>query len=265
MTLSPREVVEAPAREWRRYAEYKDSGVDWLSEVPEHWDLKPLRYIFTVVGGSTPSSGVPEYWDGDIPWVTPEDLGQLPSNYVTTTRRQITQAGYESCGTTMVPIGSLIMSTRAPVGHLAIAGKRLCTNQGCKALVLQKSETVRYYYYQLLTGRAEVRSWAQGSTFQELGRNKLGSIELVQPPLAEQQAIAAFLDRETEKIDDLIAKRERLIGLLEEKRTALISRAVTKGLDPNVPMKDSGVEWLGEIPAHWETWKVAHAFRRVGS
>jgi type I restriction enzyme S subunit len=152
----------------------------------------------------------------------------------------------------MVPIGSLIMSTRAPIGHLAVAGKRLCTNQGCKALVFRRSETVRYYYYLLLTGRAEVRSWGQGSTFQELGRSKLESIELVQPPLAEQRAIATFLDRETQKIDNLIAKRERLIGLLEEKRTALISRAVTKGLDPDVPMKDSGVEWLGEIPEHWE-------------
>ena len=75
---------------------------------------------------------------------------------------------------------------------------------------------------------------------------------LALPPLPEQRAIAAFLDRETAKIDALVAKKERLIELLQEKRTALISRAVTKGLDPNVPMKDSGVEWLGEIPAHWD-------------
>lgn len=252
MSLSPREVVEAPAREWRCYPEYRDSGVEWLGEVPDHWDLKPIRYLFAIVGGSTPASGVPDYWDGEVPWVTPEDLGQLEGDTLTATRRQLTRAGYLSCGTMMVPSGSLIMSTRAPIGHIAIAGVDLCTNQGCKALVSVRAEESRFFYYQCIAARHAIRSWGQGSTFQELGRNKLGSILLLRPPVREQTCIAAFLDRETQKIDGLIARRKRLIGLLEEKKTALISRAVTKGLDPDVPMKDSGMEWLGEIPEHWE-------------
>ena len=99
----------------------------------------------------------------------------------------------------------------------------------------------------------------------KVNRDKLGACPLLAPDPAEQRAIADFLDRETAKIDALVAKKERLIELLQEKRTALITRAVTRGLDPNVSMKDSGIEWLGEVPAHWVTWKATHGFRRIGS
>jgi hypothetical protein len=115
VTLAPREVVRTPARQWRRYPEYKDSGIEWLGDIPNHWKLTPLRYIFDVVGGSTPSSGIMEYWEGDIPWVTPEDLGRLTDDTVTATKRQITEAGLRSCGTTLVPAGSLVLSTKAVV------------------------------------------------------------------------------------------------------------------------------------------------------
>lgn len=103
----------------------------------------------------------------------------------------------------------------------------------------------------------------RGSTFKELSKGDLETAVLCTPPLDEQRAIASFLDRETAKIDGLVAKKERLIELLQEKRTALITRAVTQGLDPNVPMKDSGVEWLGNIPAHWEVKRVRHLLHRI--
>ena len=241
---------------WRPYPKYKDSGTNWLGQIPKHWEIQRLKWVLSIISGSTPSSGVPEHWDGEIPWVTPSDLGKLRADTITSTERSITQEGYQSCGTTMVSGGSLVLSTRAPIGHLAIAGTDLCTNQGCKALVFRKNDSDRYFYYQLLAGRAELQSHGCGSTFQELGRDALASVSLVRPPVSEQRAIAAFLDRETERIDTLIAKKERQIELLREKRAALISHAVTKGLDPNAPMKDSGVEWLGKIPAHWEAKKI---------
>jgi type I restriction enzyme S subunit len=117
--------------------------------------------------------------------------------------------------------------------------------------VFRNDDDTSYFYYQLLAIRPELESWGQGSTFKELGRSKLESIYLVSPPVKEQRAIAAFLDRETERIDTLIAKKERQIELLKEKRAALISHAVTRGLNPNAKMKNSGIEWLGEIPEHW--------------
>ena len=166
--------------------------------------------------------------------------------------------GYESCGTQMVRAGSLVLSTRAPIGHLAIAGTSVCTNQGCRSLVFRHSGNETYFYFQLHAAKPVLEAAGRGSTFKELASEDLQSVDLSVPPLDEQRAIADFLDRETAKIDGLVARKERLIELLQEKRTALITRAVTRGLDPNVPMKDSGVEWLGEIPVHWDVKRLKH-------
>ena len=221
-----------------------------------HWESKVLKRSFRVVNGSTPKSGEPENWNGDIPWVTPDDLGKLSGRVLDEPARYITRKGYESCGTQMVGAGSLILSTRAPIGHLAISGTPVCTNQGCRSLVSLYTCSETYFYFQLLATRPVLEAAGRGSTFRELAREDLESVLLSVPPLDEQRAIAAFLDRETAKIDGLVERKERLIQLLQEKRTALITRAVTRGLDPNVPMKDSGVEWLGEIPAHWDVKRI---------
>jgi type I restriction enzyme S subunit len=245
------EMQRAHGDGWKRYPAYKDSGVEWLGAVPEGWDVKRLKRMFRVINGSTPKSGISEYWDGDISWVTPDDLGRLKSEAINETARKITDLGYQSCGTTLAPAGSLVLSTRAPIGHLAIAEIDLCANQGCRSLIFKYGDNKRYFYYQLLAARPELESWGQGSTFRELGKGKLEAIELFSPPLPEQHAIAAFLDRETGRIDALLAKKERQIGLLQEKRAALISHAVTRGLDPDAPMKDSGVAWIGAVPEGW--------------
>jgi type I restriction enzyme S subunit len=252
-----------PLRRFKQYAAYKDSGVEWLGEVPAHWEVMRLKRMFRVVNGSTPASGEPAFWDGEIPWVTPEDLGALVGTTIESTRRNITETGYRSCGTTVVPSGSLVLSTRAPIGHLAVAGIDLCTNQGCRSLVFRNAASQRFFFYELLAARPELEALGQGSTFRELATQMLQDVEIATPPQPEQRAIAAFLDRETAQIDALVAKKERLIELLQEKRTALITRAVTKGLDPTVPTKDSGVEWLGEIPAHWETTPLKRAVHYV--
>jgi len=246
-----------------KYPKYKSSGIEWLGEIPEHWGIKALKRVFRILNGSTPKSGEPSYWDGDIPWATPDDLGSLQGDTLFFTRRMITEDGYNSCGTSLAPAGSLVLSTRAPIGHLAIAAVPLCTNQGCRCLVFHTKDETRFFYYQLLTARQELESWGQGSTFQELSRDKLGAVYLVAPPVHEQRAIAAFLDRETARIDKLIRKKERQIELLQEKRSAVISHAVTKGLNPNVKMKDSGIEWLGKIPEHWEVIRLKFAAQIV--
>lgn len=250
--------MTATAQTRAAYPAYKASGVAWLGEVPAHWEVKQLRRLFTVVNGATPQSTEPTYWDGDIPWATPDDLGSLADEVITETGRQISQAGYENCGTTLVPAGSLVLSTRAPIGHLAIAGVAMCTNQGCRALVPAAALDNRYYYYQLLATKPELQSWGQGSTFVELSSSRLRAIRVAEPPLPEQRAIVAFLDRETAQLDALVAAKQRLIALLQEKRAALISHAVTRGLDPAAPLKDSGVAWLGQIPAHWQVKRLKH-------
>lgn len=233
-----------------RYPEYKYSGDEWLGEVPAHWDVAPIKREFSIVGGSTPKSDVDRYWDGEIVWVSPADLSKLDSMVIEASQRMITEEGLTSCGTTMVPRGSIVLSTRAPIGSLAIAGKDLCTNQGCKSLV-PKGANPWFYAYLLSVCTKALNVRGKGTTFLELSGDELGTFRIPVPMSTEQVAIACFLDKETAKIDELISEQEKLIALLNEKRQAVISHAVTKGLDPNVPMKDSGIEWLGEVPAHW--------------
>ncbi|MBN8442098.1 MAG: restriction endonuclease subunit S [Thauera sp.] len=234
-----------------RYPAYKDSGVEWLGEVPGHWEISQLKHAYSVIGGSTPSSGVPQFWDGDIVWVTPADLSRLKSFKIVSSLRTITDAGLASCGTNLLPVGSIVLSTRAPIGSLGVAGTELCTNQGCKGLVPKSEQCSGFGAYLLAVMGGELNIRGRGTTFLELSSEALCEVKIPLPPEPEQGAIAAFLDRETAKIDALVAEQQDLIALLKEKRQALISHAVTKGLDPDVPMKDSGVAWLGEVPAHW--------------
>lgn len=233
-----------------KYPAYKDSGVEWLGEVPAHWSANPLKRAFKIEGGSTPTPDEAN-WDGDIAWVTPADLSGLSTLFLGASKRTITLTGLASCGTTLLPAGSLILSTRAPIGSLAIALTRMCTNQGCKGLVPYVDASSTYYAYVLLTAKAELNNRGKGTTFLEISGDELGRFVVPAPPFPEQTQIARFLDHETARIDALIEEQQRLIELLKEKRQAVISHAVTKGLDPTVPMKDSGVEWLGEVPAHW--------------
>ena len=240
------------------YPKYKPSGVEWLGDVPENWEVKRLKNAFNIFNGSTPESSKEEYWDGDIVWITPEDLGNNSNKTISDSRRKITEPGYADIGATIVPRFSIIISTRAPIGHIAVTEVPSCTNQGCRSLVPKRNISSDFYYYYLLTSKDNLNSIGKGTTFIELGNQGLGSYSIPIPPFPEQQAIATFLDRETERIDSLIGKKKKFVELLKEKRTALISRAVTKGLNPKVKMKHSGVEWLGDVPEHWQIKKIKH-------
>ena len=217
-----------------------------------------LRHVFLVTSGSTPSSGNRQYWDGEIPWVTPEDLSERVSYWLEDTRRKITQAGYESSGATIVPAYSIVLSKRAPIGQLAVLKRSACSNQGCFLLTPRSDVDTRFFYYWLSCEVGHLKALGRGSTFMELSGDDLKSIHIPNPAPSRQRAIADYLDHETAWLDALVAEKGRLLRLLTDKRRALITRAVTRGLDLNVPLRDSGIPWLGEIPAHWETWKVEH-------
>lgn len=240
---------------YKAYPEYKDSGVEWLGNIPLSWNVVSIKRQAQIFNGATPKSEVTDFWDGDISWITPADLGKDKSPYIMSGARSITAAGYKSCGTNLVPRDSVILSSRAPIGTLGIAAQELCTNQGCKSLVTGKKLDSKFLFYVLLSSSTQLNLLGRGTTFLEISADELGSYKISFPPTIDQRTIATFLDHETAKIDALIEKQERLIELLKEKRQAVISHAVTKGLNPNAPMKDSGVEWLGEVPAHWALGK----------
>ncbi|MBC2710990.1 MAG: restriction endonuclease subunit S [Desulfosarcina sp.] len=213
---------------------------------------KQLRHIFTVSSGATPKSGMAEYWDGDIHWATPQDLSTIEGNWLKDTRRKITQAGYESCGAQIAPTGAILLTKRAPIGELAVLAREACSNQGCFLLTPRGETDTRFFYYWLYTKKEYLQILGRGSTFMELSTDELKALRVPHPSMTHQRAIADYLDRETARIDTLVAAKERVLKLLDEKRKALITRAVTRGIDPNVKMKNSGIPWIGEIPAHWE-------------
>lgn len=236
---------------YKTYPEYKDSGVEWLGKVPKDWNILSLKSIALIVNGSTPKSGVEEYWDGDINWITPTDLSQTSDVYLNDSQRKITYQGLNSCGTSLVPEDTVILSTRAPIGSLAITTIQSCTNQGCKSLVVKNKIHSLFLYYYLSISTNSLNNLGRGSTFLELSTEDLGSFKVSIPDIGIEK-IVTFLSYETAKIDSIIEKQQQLIELLKEKRQAVISHAVTKGLNPNVPMKYSGVEWLGDVPKHWK-------------
>ena len=214
------------------YPAYKDSGVEWLGDVPEHWELRRLKGLTEIRSGATPASGKSEYWNGAILWKTPEDRGHLQDRYISTSRRKITRVGYQSCGTKLAPAGSTVVSTRAPIGHLAILGREGCTNQGCRLLVPREDLVIpEWAYLGLLTARREVRNLGQGTTFAELSSEALGAFLLPVPTLPEQTAITRLLDHADRRIRRGICANQKGIELLHEYRTRLISDVVTGKVD----------------------------------
>jgi type I restriction enzyme S subunit len=228
----------------------------FITAVPDGWSLLPIRLLGRIANGATPASGDATYWDGDIVWITPDDLGKQKARYLTDSGRRLTADGYAACGTTKVPPNSLVLSIRAPIGHLAISKVEACFNQGCRAITLNEGHCPEYFYYQLQAAKSDLAALGTGSTFMELARERLASFKLIVPPPPEQRAIADFLDRETAKIDALIAKQEELIKRIEEKRQSALTHLLLRGLDDSVETADSGVQGWGFIPSHWRVLRL---------
>ncbi|MDO4985730.1 MAG: restriction endonuclease subunit S [Prevotella sp.] len=240
----------------KQYDSYKDSGVEWIGKIPSHWEVVKLKYDFDIYAGATPKTEVNEYWDGDITWITPADY-KTEDKYITSGQRTITKEGYNSCNTQIVPKGCLIFSKRAPIGTVAVSGVDLCTNQGCLSCV-PRNTNVLYFYY-LTSVLTEVFDlFGSGATFKEISADTFANFRLPCPSIEEQEAIANYLDKKCGEIDKAIATQEKRVELLKELRQNIITQAVTRGINPNAPLKDSGVEWIGEVPEHWEIKRIKH-------
>jgi type I restriction enzyme S subunit len=237
------------------YPKYKESGVEWLGHVPEHWEVKKSRFIFSYRSGGTPSTEEPDFWNGQIPWVSSKDMKAF---YIEDTEDHISEQAVEVSATKIIPAKTLLVVMRSGILQHSIPAcvinYDMAINQDIKAF-LPKIPLSPIYYARFIEGYQGqlLTEWRkEGATVESLDVELIKNLKILSPPLSEQQAITAFLDRETGRIDSLVAKKKRLVELLREKRTAMISRAVTKGLDPSVKMKPSGVEWLGHVPEHWE-------------
>ena len=236
-----------------RYPKYKPSGVEWLGDVPEHWDVWKLAHAFSLIAsGTTPKTDTREYYDdGDIPWINTGDLndGELEDCGKRITARAL--ADHSSLK--LYPSGSLLIAMYgATIGKLAMLRFPATVNQACCVFAGASPIVSKFMFYWFLGLRQQILSLATGGGQPNVSQDILRTLRVGCPDYDEQTKIASFLDRETSKIDALVGEQRRLIELLKEKRQAVISHAVTKGLNPHAPLKPSGIEWLGDVPEHWE-------------
>lgn len=240
---------------YKPYPAYKNSGVEWLGEVPVHWDLTKLKHLASFSGGGTPSRDNPAFWNGKIPWVSPKDM---KAELIEVAEEFITDEGLLGSSTSLVPPGRVLMVVRSGIlkHTIPVATNKVAValNQDMKALAFKNRATHRFFlrWVQGLNDELLLAWSKQGATVESIEQAYFAETVVPLPSDTEQVAIATFLDRETTKLDTLIATQEKLIELLQEKRQALISHAVNKGLIPDVPMKGSGVKWVGKVPEHWE-------------
>ncbi len=221
-----------------------------------------LRHLFSVAVGATPDPGRAEYWDGTMLWATPGDLGSSEGYWLRDTRRKVTRAGHESCGATVMPPNSIVLTRRAPIGQLSVLARAACSNQDCFLLEPRDGADARYYYYWFSARADYLRVLANGQSSKALGTDELKSLMVPRPAPATQTVTADYLDGETARLDALVEEKERVVGLMAETREAIVVEAVTRGLDPGAPLRDSGVAWLGEIPSDWTTCRMTWLVRR---
>jgi type I restriction enzyme S subunit len=242
-----------------RYAEYKDSGVAWLGDIPASWLITKTKHTCEFSTGWTPPTGDSSAYEGDNLWANISDLGP---KVLGNTAKRISDKAAGEAGIKVSPIGSLLFSFKLSVGQVSIAGEEMYTNEAIATFRASSRLVIGYAYYAFpifLIKNASENIYGAKLLNQELIRSAF----LPLPSVGEQSAIAAFLDRETSKIDALIAEQEKLLTLLAEKRQATISHAVTRGLDPSAPMKDSGVPWLGEVPERWQVRTISSLSTKI--
>lgn len=248
-----------------RYDRYSRANEEWLPTLPAHWQRQRLKFLVAAsYTGGTPATANDSFWNGDIPWVSPKDMKVAE---IFTTEDYISEEGLAASASKMVPPGALLVVMRSGILRhsipAALTGRDVAINQDIKALVFGVAGDAAYYRY-FIEGlqTSLLNRWSKiGCTVESIESDLMMDEVVPVPTPAEQSAIVRFLDAETAEIDALIAKKRRLLDLLAEQRAALITRAVTKGLDPTAPMKPSGLPWLGDIPAHWEIVQLRHIIR----
>lgn len=252
-----------------RYERYKDSGVEWLGEVPEHWKVKRLGFLCEKIGsGKTPLGGSTTYTDSGILFIRSQnvyDEGLKIDDVVFITE----QADSEMSNSRVVSGDILLNITGASLGRSCLVPNNFGPANVNQHVCIIRLKEINFKSYLAMVMKSsffkmQIDAIQNGAAREGLNFEQISKLSLVLPPIEEQSKIATFLDRETAKIDELIAEQQRLIELLKEKRQAVISHAVTKGLNPNAPMKDSGVEWLREVPEHWELSKLKHFANFIG-
>lgn len=215
---------------------------------------KKIREVSKVYSGATPKTEIPAYWDGDLLWITPNDLSKLDGIYFYDTERKITNDGLKSCSAHLLPKGTIVMSSRAPIGYLAIGAEEFCTNQGCKSLLFDDRFDSLFFYYNLQRYVSKLKQLGEGTTFAEISKSYLEEFEMEYPVAkSEQTRIAQILS----KADQAIEQTEKLIAKYQRIKTGLMQDLLTKGIDEHgnirseITHRFKTVNGL-RVPEEWE-------------
>ena len=252
----------------KQYDSYKDSGVEWIGEVPSHWEVMKTSLAFHGIGsGTTPSTSKKEFYDDNdgYYWL---QTGDLNDGLINDTSKKITKLAISQCNLKFYPIDSIVIAMYgATIGKVGIFGIKTATNQACCVLPANKNMNSKFAFYEFLACKPALLVSAIGGGQPNISQDVIRKQKIAIPPLLEQNIIATYLDNKCSEIDNVISAQQKRIALLQELKQSVITHAVTKGLNPNVEMKDSGVEWIGKVPKHWEICKLKHVsslYGRIG-
>lgn len=255
--------------QYQPYPEYKDSGVEWLGDIPSHWLTSKMRYMFTFGKGLTITKE--NLRDEGIPCI---NYGEVHSKYgfevdpVKHPLRCVEEDYLKTSSSSVLNVGDFVFADTSEdidgSGNFTQLTSDVVTFAGYHTIIVRPIDKDSHRFFAYLFDskefRTAIRHAVKGVKVFSITQAILRGANIWLPSQDERQGIAAFLDYETARIDRLIAQQQRLIELLKEKRQAVISHAVTKGLNPNAPMKDSGVEWLGQVPEHWAIAKLGYRY-----
>lgn len=249
----------------KQMREMKDSGIEWIGEIPKEWETTEIKhYCLSVFAGGTPQSNNQSYWGGDIPWLP---SGSCHDCKIYSAPKTITKSGFENSSTKLIPKNTaLVAMTGATCGNTGYLTFESCANQSVTAYVENpKIANSLFIWYILQAAKTHLLTYQTGGAQGGINVENCKNIVVPFVPMSEQVIIADYLDDKCGKIDRYIEQQKQVIEKLKAYKQSVITEAVTKGLDPTVPMKDSGVEWIGEIPEHWKIGKIGYVTTKIGS
>lgn len=232
----------------------------FLQHLPIDWEKKSFAQLGAIVGGSTPSRDVPSFWRGSIPWVTPGEVSRETSKYIDDTNDHISASGLSGSGANLLPVGSLMVTTRATLGARAINAVPMATNQGFKSVIFRRSDDADYYFHVLDKVKPELVRRASGTTFLEISGTEFGDVVVPNPPAEEKRKIVQILD----VLDTAIRETEAIIAKLKALKLGLLNDLLTRGIDANGELRSPQSEAtrlyrpspLGWIPSEWNVVRV---------
>lgn len=247
----------------KRYDKYKQTGSLWIGNIPSHWESKRLRFVCEFRNGYTPSKANPDFWtDGTIPWYRMEDIRDS-GRHLKEAKQYVTEEAVKGGG--LFDAGSFILATTATIGEHAVLIVDSLANQRFTNLKIRKSlNTVvdnEFFFYFLYVIDDYCKSTTKTATFAAVNIDDLKNFEVAIPPLQEQHRIVNYINNAISTYDAVISTQERRIALLEELKQSVITKAVTHGINPNATLRPSGIDWIGNIPQHWEVMPLKYALR----